>query len=842
MSIPSNQDLVEQRLSASRAKKQAQQQALDEVHARNMKFKRMMHFKNDSSISNNSSNNNNNNDYPVPVLYAIKISVCEQLRQELNLNGREKRGRVFVEQGTNGTYSIAGLRREMHAFFRALRKASYCMAASLPVLDAASGAILSSNEVWQDLDSWTLETDDDVIKSFAKADELFQQLGDTVLKRPTLLIHVSKDPNAPPPPPPPAYLECMPNPADSESQTMLSFYAFPPNGIANPDDFGAMLRKLWKPFNALGRVYVATEGVNAQMSVPTNVLQNFIAACHSVPELGAYMENGINVDPIPIPNDAFRVAGVPINGKEAPPFSALHIRIRNQVVADGLDRALDWQSAGYDMPPLEWHAKLQQKSDDTVLLDCRNTFETDVGKFVGAEPLQTESFRDSWKVLKERLKDTPKDAPIMTYCTGGIRCVKVGAYLTQEMGFTNVTRLAGGIIAYDRTLNEQAPDEEPLFRGTNFVFDGRLGRAITEDDLATCITCGGETSLVTNCRNDNCHKRIIQCEKCKTSFHGTCSEACKQRIQNNGGMLTRRSSSTKTSTTATEPMFQSLEDYSVGHSSPPPSLYREMEFNTQAFMPSGAHMVSGASQGRWLTQLASMTREGRILELGTFTGYATACFLEGASNAGDCMDYSGVGSRSGGPYVMSLERDARAVNIAVAHLKVMSEYGVGEAGAEAVCGLRGKEVPTIADEIVSLQYGKAGCDIIRVTDALATVEEMAQGKGDLQPSPFDLVFVDADKTRMVEYVEALVSTDRLLKKGGWIVVDNVLWKGLVLEASTGEFSSQKDEDGIDEVRKNRRARKLATLMHRFNSEIVKDNRVEVVVLPMRDGLSVIRKR
>ena len=214
---------------------------------------------------------------------------------------------------------------------------------------------------------------------------------------------------------------------------MLSFYAFPPSGIADSEQFAFDLRKKWKPFKALGRVYVATEGVNAQMSVPTNVLTNFMDCCRSIPELGQYMENDINIDPKPLSQEEFAVAGVPINGKPAPPFRNLHVRVRSQVVADGLDRSLDWQSAGYDMPPLEWHDRLKQSrkaknetsqgDDETpILLDCRNTYETDVGIFEGAEPLGTEAFRDSWDVLKDRLADTPKDAPIMTYCTGGIRC------------------------------------------------------------------------------------------------------------------------------------------------------------------------------------------------------------------------------------------------------------------------------------------------------------------------------------------------------------------------------------------------------------------------------------
>jgi predicted O-methyltransferase YrrM/rhodanese-related sulfurtransferase len=522
------------------------------------------------------------------------------------------------------------------------------------------------------------------------------------------------------------------------------------------------------------------------------------------------------------------------------------------------------------MPALEWHQKLKEAKEKQdrgeadpgiTLLDCRNTYETDVGRFEGAEPLNTENFRESWDALKERLKDTPRDAPIMTYCTGGIRCVKVGAYLTQELGFQNVARLKGGIIAYDRTLNEQVPGEEPMFKGTNFVFDGRLGRPITEDALAMCTTCGAETSLVSNCRNDNCHKRMVQCENCRTSFQGTCSDACRNRLVN-GSMRPRRNENkinseapANISDGAAAPstqVFTSLDEYSSGHSSPPPSVYAEMEHNTRALIPSGSHMVSGSAQGRFLKHLASMTREGRILEVGTFTGYATACLLEGAANAGQSIGVTNAGTRTSGPFVMTMERDVKAYEVAVAQLRIFAEHGTGEAGAEAMCALRSDALgTTVIDSVsngdsVTVQYNDtvASCELMHVTDALACVEEMAAGRGSKDCAPFDMVFLDADKTRLIEYCEALLSSSRVLKKGGLIVVDNVLWKGLVLEASSGNFSSLEDcaNSEESELRKNRRARKLANNMHRFNSEIVKDDRVEVLVLPFRDGLSVIRKK
>ena len=578
------------------------------------------------------------------------------------------------------------------------------------------------------------------------------------------------------------------------------------------------------------------------------------------------MENGINIDPKPLSIKEFATAGVVTNGKPSPPFKALHVRVRTQIVADGLNKPLDWQSAGYDMPPLEWHEKLKEakekrETDTTatvgvdipLILDCRNDYESDIGRFEGAEPLDTTNFRESWNVLKDRLENVPKDAPIMTYCTGGIRCVKVGAYLTQELGFKNVSRLAGGIIAYDRTIEEKAADEKPLFRGSNMVFDGRLGRQITDDKLGSCITCGGATSLISNCLNENCHQRMIQCESCKTSYHGTCSDACKLRLVKNNAMLPHKiDGSSRASHTDSEPTkngnFQTLDDYSAGHSSPPPSIYREIELNTRAYLPSGSHMVSGVEQGRLLTQMASMTREGRVLELGTFTGYATSCLLEGAANVASVTKTTG--SRECGPYVLSLERDHRAFNLAAAHLKVMAEHGNGEAGAEAACALRvsGEHdfTENIDGDIVSVVYNNAAaCDVLKVSDALASVEEMARGQSSSlpQPAPFDLVFVDADKTRLLEYVESCLDGEKILKKGGLVIVDNVLWKGLVLGAA-GTTPFLVDEEGAEEMelKKNRRARKLAAKMHKFNSAIVKDPRCEVLLLQVRDGLSMIRKK
>jgi len=379
-----------------------------------------------------------------------------------------------------------------------------------------------------------------------------------------------------------------------------------------------------------------------------------------------------------------------------------------------------------------------------------------------------------------------------------------------------------------------------------------MGRRITDDQLGTCYTCGSKTHLVSNCKNENCHRRMVQCENCVDSLLGTCSEGCKGRVVNAGMVPKRKGEATNNDVDETrqesDEVYTNVDDYSSGYSSSSPSLFRQIELNTAALLPSGAHMVSGAMQGSLLKMLASQT-SGRVLEIGSFTGYATACFLEGAAIAGELGERkeTGIGGREGGPFVLSLERDRRALGIASAHIKAMSELGLDEDAAEEASKLADGPIVDFEGDSVSFTYkGIAGCEFLRVNDALATVEEMASSQSQL--APFDIAFVDADKTRLMDYVDALASNDRLLKKGGLIIVDNVLWKGLVLDANNNGYDSSDETSptGSNEekalLKKNRRARKLAMKMHQFNSEVVRDERVEVVMMPIRDGLSLIRKR
>ncbi|CAM9358336.1 unnamed protein product, partial [Sphacelaria rigidula] len=209
-----------------------------------------------------------------------------------------------------------------------------------------------------------------------------------------------------------------------------------------------------------------------------------------------------------------------------PPFPALRVRARKQIVADGLSKPLEWSDGsgkvGKGLSPEEWHSMLDEEG--ATVIDCRNSYESEVGTFENAVPLDTSFFRESWGELERLVGNADRNAPIMTYCTGGIRCVKVAAYLEQEMGFKNVTRLEGGIVSYSKFAKERALESK--FKGVNYVFDKRMGDKVTGDMLSKCHQCGTPCADHTNCANSCCHARFIQCASCAAEYNACCSRGC----------------------------------------------------------------------------------------------------------------------------------------------------------------------------------------------------------------------------------------------------------------------------------------------------------------------------
>ena len=203
-------------------------------------------------------------------------------------------------------------------------------------------------------------------------------------------------------------------------------------------------------------------------------------------------------------------------------FLKLTIKVRNKIVADGLnDDTFDVTNKGIHLKAQEFNNLLEDPN--TIVVDFRNHYESEVGHFEGAITPDVETFRESLPIINEQLQDFKEDKNLLMYCTGGIRCEKASAYFKHQ-GFKNVFQLEGGIIEYARQVKEEGVESK--FLGKNFVFDHRLGERITDDVVSQCHQCGKPCDNHTNCANDACHLLFIQCDECKAAMENTCSTEC----------------------------------------------------------------------------------------------------------------------------------------------------------------------------------------------------------------------------------------------------------------------------------------------------------------------------
>jgi UPF0176 protein len=285
----------------------------------------------------------------------------------------------------------------------------------------------------------------------------------------------------------------------------LSFYRYV--NIENPKEFRDNLFQEWFKLNCKGRIYIAKEGINAQMSIPEHHLDQFFEHMNKLEEL----------------KDMPIKWAVEDDGKS---FFKLIIKVRPKIVADGLDdNAFDTTNVGKHLSPVEFHNAIGK--DDTVLIDMRNHYESEVGHFESAICPDVDTFREEIDMVVENFSKD-KDKKFLLYCTGGVRCEKASAYLKHH-GFEDVNQLHGGIIAYAQEIKQLGIESK--FRGKNFVFDERLGESINHEIISKCHQCGKPCDTHTNCANDDCHLLFIQCDECREQYNGCCTDECKEIIE-----------------------------------------------------------------------------------------------------------------------------------------------------------------------------------------------------------------------------------------------------------------------------------------------------------------------
>ena len=278
-----------------------------------------------------------------------------------------------------------------------------------------------------------------------------------------------------------------------------SFYVYHP--IDDPQLFRDELFMAWNKLNIFGRIYVATEGINAQLSVPEHHWNQFLETMNSFPILKNIL--------------------VKKALQEGISFYKLTIKVREELVAYGLPTdSYDMKKVGNHLSAEEYNQALE--NPDTIIVDMRNYYESEIGRFETAIIPDVEISKELLPEVK-RILEGKEDKQILLYCTGGIRCEKASSYLMNR-GYKNVNQLQGGIIQYTHDIKEKGLESK--FIGKNFVFDERLGERVTEDVIATCHICGTSCDTHTDCKNDACHILFIQCEICGKELDGCCSQEC----------------------------------------------------------------------------------------------------------------------------------------------------------------------------------------------------------------------------------------------------------------------------------------------------------------------------
>lgn len=284
----------------------------------------------------------------------------------------------------------------------------------------------------------------------------------------------------------------------------LSFYRY--IKIKNPKTMRDMLFDKFSELGCLGRIYVASEGINAQMNVPEHNWAEFDKFIQDIPEFSG------------VP---YKLA-VEEKGKGiTSSFIKLIVKVRPKIVADGLDDATFDPSNTGDYATAEDVNSMIERG--VTVIDMRNFYEAMIGHFKGAKIMEVDTFREQLKKVHDMFRDK-KDEEVLLYCTGGIRCEKASAWMKHN-GFKNVKHIKGGIIEYAHQIKERGLQNK--FLGKNFVFDERMGEKIGDEIISFCQVCEKEKSdNYIHCKNESCHILFLSCEGCESKLRGYCSKVC----------------------------------------------------------------------------------------------------------------------------------------------------------------------------------------------------------------------------------------------------------------------------------------------------------------------------
>jgi len=282
-----------------------------------------------------------------------------------------------------------------------------------------------------------------------------------------------------------------------EKVNILLYYKFYP--VDDPEWFAREHKRFFKKLGIYGKILIGKEGINGSISGTKEQTEKY----------KEFLTKFKGFEDVFFKEEA---------GKEHP-FSKMIVRIRKEIVS--MKRNIDMTKKRKYVSP----EKFLEDYKNAIVLDTRNYYEYELGRFKNAVNPNIKTFRE-FPEFVERFKHN-KDKKIYIYCTGGIRCEKAGIYM-EEQGFKNVYQLHGGIINFCQKF------PNTIWEGKCFVFDKRLMSDIGQNNnpITKCVTCNEISDLMRNCKSVSCDNLVVQCKDCQEKMHGCCSEKCMHEFLN----------------------------------------------------------------------------------------------------------------------------------------------------------------------------------------------------------------------------------------------------------------------------------------------------------------------
>lgn len=276
--------------------------------------------------------------------------------------------------------------------------------------------------------------------------------------------------------------------------------------IENPQELLNWKKEICSKLNLKGRVIIAKEGINGTLAGKDQDIDSYKDILSSI--------------------EKFKDIDFKESFSEIDTFPRLKIVLKNEIVRLGLDPELiNAKDHAKHLTPEQFHDLIAENSQDLVLLDARNNYESRIGTFENSITPDIDNFRQLPKYIDDNLEKF-KDKKVLMFCTGGVRCERASVYLKSKNVAKEIYQLKGGIHRYVEKY------EKGFFKGKNYVFDSRIACKVNNDILAKCDFCGKDYDNYSNCINAQCNKQIIVCPNCINNYHNTCGSYCLNLVLN----------------------------------------------------------------------------------------------------------------------------------------------------------------------------------------------------------------------------------------------------------------------------------------------------------------------